>query len=39
VWGPGFAPNGAKAFNEKEAERVGGEVADATGLLRELTAQ
>ncbi len=39
LWGPGFSGNGAKAFNEKEAERVGGAVVDAPGLVGELTAK
>lgn len=33
LWGPGFESNGAKAFNENEAERVGGEVMVATDLM------
>ncbi len=33
LWGPGYEPNGAKAFNEKEAERVGGDVVTASDLL------
>lgn len=37
LWGPGFASNGAKAFNEKEAERVGGDVVVGSGLMGELT--
>lgn len=37
LWGPGFEGNGAKAFNEKEAERVGGGVIPAHGLMSELT--
>lgn len=32
-WGSGFSPNGAKAFNEKEASRVGGEVSDGLKLM------
>ncbi len=37
IWGPGFSGNGAKAFNEKEAERVGGDAVAAHGLMGELT--
>ncbi len=37
LWGPGFASNGASAFSEHEAERVGGDVVQATELVRELT--
>ncbi len=33
MWGPGIESNGAKAFNEKEAERVGGETVDGIGLM------
>ncbi len=33
MWGPGIETNGATAFNEKEAARVGGEVIQAEGLL------
>ena len=36
LWGPGFESNAAKAFNEKEAERVGGEVVVATELMTAL---
>lgn len=36
IWGPGFAGNGAKAFTEKEAERVGGEAMMAYDLLGEM---
>ena len=36
LWGPGFDGNSAKAFNEKEAEWVGGDVVMATELLRTL---
>lgn len=36
IWGKGFDPNGAKAFNEREAERVGGEAVIATQLLGEM---
>ncbi|MDR1519279.1 MAG: cofactor-independent phosphoglycerate mutase [Planctomycetota bacterium] len=35
IWGPGIQPNGAAAFSEKEAERVGGGVAEARTLLPE----
>lgn len=38
LWGPGFESNSAKAFNEKEAERVGGSVMVATDLIGELLA-
>ncbi|MCD7897413.1 MAG: cofactor-independent phosphoglycerate mutase [Planctomycetaceae bacterium] len=33
MWGPGIEPNGAKAFNEREAERVGGDTVDGIGLM------
>ncbi len=36
MWGPGFAANGAEAFNEREAARVGGEVIDAAELMPRL---
>lgn len=36
IWGPGFEANGAKAFNEKEAARVGGETVVASSLLKEM---
>ncbi len=39
MWGPGFEPNGAKAFNEKEAERVGGEVAVGHDLMARFLGQ
>ncbi len=39
LWGPGFESNGAKAFNEKEAARVGGDVVAAHTLMGELTAK
>lgn len=35
-WGPGIADNGAKAFSEKEAERVGGDPSVASDLLGDL---
>ncbi len=38
LWGPGYESNGAKAFNEKEAERVGGAVMAASGLLGSMIA-
>lgn len=39
LWGPGFESNDAKAFNEKEAARVGGDVVAAHTLMGELTAK
>ncbi len=36
LWGPGFAPSGAKAFSEREAKRVASGVADGKGLLGEM---
>ncbi len=33
LWGPGFAANGAEAFSEREAARVGGGVIDAAELM------
>lgn len=35
MWGPGFEPNGAKVFGEKEAERVGGDVQVGTALMEQ----
>lgn len=32
-WGSDFSGNGAKAFNEKEAARVGGDIADGLELI------
>ena len=37
LWGPGFEANGAAAFSEREAARVGGEVMNAKDLLSSLT--
>ncbi|MDR1745526.1 MAG: 2,3-bisphosphoglycerate-independent phosphoglycerate mutase, partial [Planctomycetota bacterium] len=39
LWGPGFDANGAKAFSEKEAVRVGGDVVVANTLMGELTSK
>jgi 2,3-bisphosphoglycerate-independent phosphoglycerate mutase len=39
LWGAGFEGNGAKAFNEKEAARVGGDVVAAHSLMDVLTAK
>lgn len=39
LWGAGFGGNGAKAFNEKEAARAGGDVVDAHTLMDVLTAK
>ncbi|MDR1536360.1 MAG: cofactor-independent phosphoglycerate mutase [Planctomycetota bacterium] len=36
LWGPGLESNGAAAFSEREAARVGGEVLNAQTLLSEL---
>ncbi len=36
LWGAGFEGGGAKAFSEAEAERVGGDVVDASSLMGEL---
>ena len=38
LWGNGFAGNGAAAFGESEAARVGGEPTPATALLSEMIA-
>ena len=35
LWGPGFDANGARAFNEKEAERVGGDIVVGWELMGE----
>ena len=39
VWGPGFEANGAKAFNEKEAERVDDQAIVGASLMDVLMAQ